>query len=135
MFDVTGQVVVVTGAASGLGLGMAEVMAENGARVVMADIDAAGLQREAARLAAAGLAVEAEPLDIGDAAQVRRAIDGAVERHGRLDTVFANAGMTSGPGYGSPVGQIENVDLELFSRALHVNLTGTFVTMQAALGT
>jgi NAD(P)-dependent dehydrogenase (short-subunit alcohol dehydrogenase family) len=132
MFDVTGQVVVVTGAASGLGLGMAEVMAENGARVVMADIDAAGLQREAARLAAAGLAVEAEPLDIGDAAQVRRAIDGAVERHGRLDTVFANAGMTSGPGYGSPVGQIENVDLELFSRALHVNLTGTFVTMQAA---
>jgi NAD(P)-dependent dehydrogenase (short-subunit alcohol dehydrogenase family) len=132
MFDVSGRVAVVTGAASGLGLGMAEVMAENGAYVLMADIDAPSLQHEAARLAAAGLAVEAQPLDIGDAAQVRAAIDGIVARRGRLDAVFANAGVTSGPGYGSPTGQIENVDLALFERALHVNLTGTFVTMQAA---
>jgi NAD(P)-dependent dehydrogenase (short-subunit alcohol dehydrogenase family) len=132
MFDVSGQVVVVTGAASGLGLGMAEVMAEHGAKVVMADVNAEGLSREAARLGQGGAAVEAQPLDIADAGAVRRVIDGVVERHGRLDTVFANAGTTSGPGYGSPAGQIENVDLDVFARALQVNLTGTFVTMQAA---
>jgi len=130
MFDVSGQVVIVTGAASGLG--MAEVMAENGAHVVMTDVDVDGLQRETARLKAAGGAVEASTLDIGDVEQVRAVIDAVVERTGRLDTVFANAGVTSGPGYGSPSGHIENVDLAQFERALHINLTGAFATMQAA---
>jgi NAD(P)-dependent dehydrogenase (short-subunit alcohol dehydrogenase family) len=132
MFDVSGQVAIVTGAASGLGLGMSEVMAENGAHVVMTDVDVAALQRETARLKAAGGAVEAWTLDIGDVEQVRAVIDAVVERTGRLDTVFANAGVTSGPGYGSPSGRIENVDLAQFERALHINLTGAFVTLQAA---
>ena len=87
------------------------------APTVMADIDAAGQQREA-RVPAAGLAVEAEP---SSAMRHRCAGDRWGGRASRpADTVFANA--ASGPGYGSPTGQIENVDLALFERALR--LTG-----------
>ena len=56
--DVRGHVALVTGAASGLGLAFAEVMAENGARVVLCDVDRAGLERETGRLRAAGCEVE-----------------------------------------------------------------------------
>jgi NAD(P)-dependent dehydrogenase (short-subunit alcohol dehydrogenase family) len=132
MFDMTGRVVIVTGAASGLGLGMAEVMAEHGAIVVMADVNEAGLRDAQARITAAGGQVTAQVLDIADAGEVRAMVDATVAGHGRLDTVFANAGVTSGPGYGSPQGQIENVDLDLFEHSLKINLTGSFATLQAA---
>ncbi len=132
LFDVAGRTAFVTGAASGLGLAMTEVLARNGARVVMADLDGASLDREAARLRDAGLAVELVELDVSDAEAVRRAIDGAARRHGRLDAVFANAGISSGPGFGDPAGAIENVSLDLWDKALRVNLTGAFLTVQAA---
>jgi NAD(P)-dependent dehydrogenase (short-subunit alcohol dehydrogenase family) len=132
LFDVTGRVAFITGAASGLGLAMTEVLARNGARVVMADLDEASLDREAARLRHAGLAVEAQALDVADADRLRAAVDGAVRRHGRLDAVFANAGISSGPGFGNPEGEIEDVSLDLWDKALRVNLTGAFLTIQAA---
>lgn len=132
MFDLTGKVVLVTGAASGLGLAMSEVALDHGARVVMADIDAGGLAREAARLRDAGHPIEHEALDIGDIDRVRAVVDAAAERHGRLDVLFANAGVSSGPGYLSEQGRIENVDVALFDRSLHINVTGTFACMQAA---
>jgi NAD(P)-dependent dehydrogenase (short-subunit alcohol dehydrogenase family) len=133
LFDVVGHVAFVTGAASGLGLAYAEVMAANGARVVLADTDADGLERARLRLASAGCAVEATVVDIAEAQDLRAAIDAAAERHGRLDAMFANAGITSGPGFElSPGGSIEAMDLALFRRALDVNLTATFMTIRAA---
>ena len=133
LFNVTGHVALVTGAASGLGLAYAEVMAENGARTILTDVDAAGLGRETGRLRAAGCDVEQAIVDITDTEQLRAAIDGAVERHGRLDAVFANAGISAGPGYGlSPDGHIDALDLALFERAMHVNLTATFHTIRLA---
>jgi NAD(P)-dependent dehydrogenase (short-subunit alcohol dehydrogenase family) len=133
LFNIAGHVAFVTGAASGLGLAFAEVMAENGARVVLADIDAPGLEREASRLAAAGCAVEQAVLDIGDSDALRGAIDGAAARHGRLDAVFANAGITGGPGFElTPEGAIDAGDLALFTRAIEVNLTATFLTIRFA---
>ncbi len=134
IFDVKDNVVLVTGAASGLGLAMSTVLAENGARVVMADVDAAGLERECGKLRAGSNHAEAEAkaLDIGDVKAVHATLDDIVARYGKIDTVFANAGVTSGPGFGTPQGQIENVDYEVWDRALRVNLTGTFATMQAA---
>src|SRR5215470_3570969 len=74
LFNVNGHVALVTGAASGLGLAFAEVMAENGARVVLADVDVAGLERATARLTSAGCAVEPAVVDIGDHAALRAAI-------------------------------------------------------------
>lgn len=133
LFDIKGSVALVTGAASGLGLAYAEVMAENGAKTILTDIDAAGLERETARLRAAGCDVEQAVLDIGDVEAQRAVIDGAVERHGRLDAVFANAGISAGPGFGMvATSTIDTVDLPLFERAMHVNLTATFHTIRLA---
>ena len=133
VFNIEGHVALVTGAASGLGLAYAEVMAENGARVVLADIDAAGLERETSRLRSMGCAVEHAVVDIADGDALRAAIDGAVERHGRLDAVFANAGISSGPGFElSPSGGIEDLDLALFERAIELNLIATFHTIRFA---
>jgi NAD(P)-dependent dehydrogenase (short-subunit alcohol dehydrogenase family) len=133
LFNIKGHVAFITGAASGLGLAFAEVMAENGARVVLADVDAAGLERATSQLASAGCAVEAAVVDIGDSDALRAAIDGAAERHGRLDAVFANAGVTSGPGFDiSPDGTIDAMDMTLFNRAIDLNLTATFMTIRFA---
>jgi NAD(P)-dependent dehydrogenase (short-subunit alcohol dehydrogenase family) len=133
LFNVEGHVAFVTGAASGLGLAFAEVMAENGARVVLADVDATGLERAASRLKSAGCTVEPAVVEVGDTDRLRAAIDAAAQRHGRLDAVFANAGITSGPGFAlSPSGSIDAMDLALFRRAIDVNLTATFMTIRFA---
>jgi NAD(P)-dependent dehydrogenase (short-subunit alcohol dehydrogenase family) len=133
LFDVHGHVAVVTGAASGLGLAFAEVMAENGATTVLTDVDSPSLDRETARLRAAGCKVEQAVVDIADSEALRAAIDGAAARHGRLDAVFANAGISSGPGWElSPDGHIEAMNLDLFNRAIEINLTATFMTIRFA---
>jgi NAD(P)-dependent dehydrogenase (short-subunit alcohol dehydrogenase family) len=133
LFNINGHVALVTGAASGLGLAFAEVMAENGARVVLTDVDAAGLDRAVSRLASAGCAVEQAIVDIGDTEVLRAAIDRTAQRHGRLDAVFANAGISSGPGFElSPNGTIDAMDMTLFNRAIELNLTATFMTIRFA---
>ena len=99
LFDIKGHVAFVTGAASGLGRAYAEVMAENGAKTVLTDIDAAGLEKVGAALKAAGCDVEQAVLDIGDTDALRAAIDATAARHGRLDIMFANAGGSAGPGF------------------------------------
>src|SRR5579872_4612618 len=132
LFDVRGLVTVVTGAASGLGLAMAEVMAENGAVVAMLDIDAAGLEIAARRLADAGHAVEAVVLDVADSERLAAAIHDIADKHGRLDVVFANAGISAGPGFWLPAGQIQAIDMEGWERVMKVNLTSVLVTVKSA---
>lgn len=133
LFDVEGHVALVTGAASGLGLAYAEVMAENGATVVLVDANADALGRETARLSAAGRKVAGEVLDVTDSRGLQAAIDGAAARHGRLDAVFANAGTSAGPGFvTSPSGELEALDLDTFNRVLSVNLTAAVLTVRFA---
>ena len=133
LFNVKGHVVVVTGAASGIGLAYAEAFAENGAKVVLADMDAANLEKQVARLKAAGCDVEASVVDVSDEKALRAMIDKTAERHGRLDAVFANAGISSGPGFSvSPSGAIESIDPAVYQRVLDINLTSVLHTVQAA---
>lgn len=132
LFDVTGHVAFVTGAASGLGLAMAEVMADNGARVVMTDLNPETLAEHVERLSSAGASVEGLELDVSDLDALRAAIDGAAERHGRLDAVFANAGISAGPGFQTDAGQINAVDPAKWDEVVHINLTSVFATVQAA---
>lgn len=70
LFDVCGRRAIVTGAASGLGLAFAEVLADCGARVTLADIDAGRLETETARLASSGADVRSTLLDVADPASV-----------------------------------------------------------------
>jgi NAD(P)-dependent dehydrogenase (short-subunit alcohol dehydrogenase family) len=141
LFSVAGQGSIVTGAGSGLGLAIAEALAENGARVTLLDVDAGRVAAESARLSAQGYAVRAEVVDISDHARLEHAFDAAVAAHGRLDIVFANAGVDSGPGFVSgwagarerdPRGALEGYSDERWNRVIEVNLTGVFATLRAA---
>lgn len=141
-FSVQGYAVVITGGASGLGLGFAEGLAENGARVTMLDIDAQRLASETRRLCDLGFDVRGEVVDVMEHAALDRAIDTAAGIHGRLDVVFANAGIDSGPGFLSswvgavrprrPEGALENYTDERWNRVIGINLNGAFATLRAA---
>ena len=74
-------------------------MAEAGARVTMLDIDAERIRKEQDRLEGAGHDVRGEVVDVTDHSALDRAVDAAAQRYGRLDVVFANAGVDSGPGF------------------------------------
>src|SRR5262249_61339340 len=95
-FDVSGYGVAVTGGASGLGLAYGEALAAGGARVTLIDVDVDGVAREAGRLRGEGLDVRAAVADVTDHAELDRVIDVAAEEYGRLDVVFANAGIDPG---------------------------------------
>jgi NAD(P)-dependent dehydrogenase (short-subunit alcohol dehydrogenase family) len=141
LFKVEGLGVIVTGGASGLGLGYAEALAENGARVTILDVDAGRIDRETRRLQGLGWAVRGEVVDVRDHPAIDRAFDAAAAAHGRLDVVFANAGIDPGPGFvgswsGSqrprnPEGALENYTDERWNRALDINLNGIFATLRA----
>jgi NAD(P)-dependent dehydrogenase (short-subunit alcohol dehydrogenase family) len=126
-FDVSGARVVVTGAASGLGLAMAEVMADGGARVTLADLDADGLASAAERLDARSF-----QLDVSDPEAVRRVFDEVVAEQGGVDVAFANAGISTEPGVLDERGGLEALDVETWRKVLGVNLDGVVFTMREA---
>jgi NAD(P)-dependent dehydrogenase (short-subunit alcohol dehydrogenase family) len=133
LFDIKGQVAVVTGAASGIGLAYAEVMAENGARTMLMDMDSDNLATVAGRLRDAGCEVDHIALDVSDTARLGEALDRTVKQWGRLDIVFANAGASGGPGFGlTPDGRIENADLARYDRTIEVNQQSVFHTIRLA---
>jgi NAD(P)-dependent dehydrogenase (short-subunit alcohol dehydrogenase family) len=132
LFDVRGTVVFVTGAANGLGLAFSEVLAANGAHVVMTDVDAAALARAADGVRRAGGVAETLVLDVEDTPALREAVDRTARQHGRLDTVFANAGISGGTGPHTETGTIVNYPLETWTHVVDVNLTSVFATIQAA---
>jgi NAD(P)-dependent dehydrogenase (short-subunit alcohol dehydrogenase family) len=141
LFSVSGLGAIVTGAGSGLGLAIAEALAENGARVTLLDLDPASTAAETARLAALGYAVRGAVADVSDHAALERAFADAVAAHGRLDIVFANAGVDSGPGFvqgwsgareRNPAGALEGYGNERWNRVIDVNLNGVFATLRVA---
>lgn len=129
LFDVEGARVVVTGAASGLGFAMAEVMADSGARVTLADLDAEGLEQAAGRL---GGDVRSFQLDVSDPDAVQRLFDDLVEAQGGVDVAFANAGISLEPGVVDERGGLENIDRDAWDTVLGVNLNGVLFTMREA---
>lgn len=137
LFDVTGLNVVVTGGAKGLGRAIAEAMVDNGARVVLLDRDKEQLGQTVAALHARG-EVSGTVLDVTDRKGLGSAIDAAAREAGRLDVVFANAGVDAGPGFLAtsgerhPQGAIEAVPDALWDGVIATNLTSVFTTIQAA---
>src|SRR5262245_41353212 len=96
MSDFAGRVAIVTGGASGIGRGLCEVLAGEGARVVVADRNAAGAREVAAKVTAAGGAARAASLDVADADAVHAVVEETAAREGRLDLLFNNAGIAIG---------------------------------------
>jgi NAD(P)-dependent dehydrogenase (short-subunit alcohol dehydrogenase family) len=141
LFKVEGYGVIVTGGASGIGLGYAEALAENGARVTLLDVDGDRIDSETRRLQGRGYAVRGAVVDVRDHAAVDAAFAAAYAAHGRLDVVFANAGIDSGPGFvgswlGSerprnPAGALEIYTDERWNRVIDINLNGIFATLRA----
>jgi NAD(P)-dependent dehydrogenase (short-subunit alcohol dehydrogenase family) len=133
LFDVAGLVTIVTGGASGIGLAYAEAMADNGANVTIFDLDRARLDAETKRLGARGRLV-----DVTDGAALDRAFDETAREHGRLDVVFANAGIGGGPGFLALDGRrnderaFEKLDPAQWDRIFQLDVTALFRTIQAA---
>jgi NAD(P)-dependent dehydrogenase (short-subunit alcohol dehydrogenase family) len=125
-FDLSGKVALVTGGNGGIGLGMADALAQAGADVVIwgnkPEKNAAG----EAQLKAHGGRVAVAQVDVADEAAVDAGVASAVEAMGRLDFVAANAGM----GLGSP--GFEQMTTDSWRRVLAVNLDGVFWTFRAA---
>lgn len=132
MFDLQGQVAFVTGAAKGLGFAMSEIIAQSGATVVLSDIDPAALAAAVERLKAQGLSVSGEVVDVDDTDHLARTVEGVAGRFGRLDVVFANAGLSAGPGPLTESGSITNLDEQRWRQLLNINLTSVMVTIKTA---
>ena len=92
-FDIRGRSGLVTGAASGIGLAYAEMLAEAGARVTLSDIDGDAAEREAARLRGQGFEARAAELDVTDRARMEQVFDDHAAAYGGLNICFANAGI------------------------------------------
>ena len=129
LFSVKGLVIIVTGAASGLGLAISETMAANAADVVLVDRNEKELRRVGEEVIPGA---EIAAVDVADPHAIRRLVDDVVQRKGKLDVMFANAGISAGPGLFSPKGHIENIDFAAWSEVLATNQTGAFATIQAA---
>lgn len=100
MQDLAGKVAFVTGAASGIGLGIAEALAQAGVKVMMADIEQDALDAQVARLAATNADVAGVRADVSLKAELQRAADATIERFGKVHILVNNAGVGGGGGYG-----------------------------------
>jgi len=124
---VEGKAALVTGGASGIGRACALVLAREGARVMVSDLDAAEGEMTAAVIREAGGAAEFQHADVSSESDVVELVGAAVTRFGRLDCAVNNAGIT---GQG---GAVQDLSLEDWNRTLSVNLTGVFLCMKHEL--
>ena len=131
-FEMAGRAAFITGAASGLGFAMTEAMVERGAAVCLADADANNLDKAVDHFRRVSNKVDGIELDVRQPAAIRQAVSDYAGRQGRLDVMFANAGITGGAPITAPEGAIEAIDLDVWRNVLDVNLTGVFASLQAA---
>ncbi len=124
MADMAGKVAVITGGASGIGEASARLFIQEGARVIIAD-----MQKERGRALAAELGDAAVffPVEVRQEEQVKAVIDTAVSKWGRLDCMFNNAG------FGGALGPIEDTPVEEFDMTFDVLVKGVFLGMKHAI--
>lgn len=120
------KVVIITGAASGIGLGIARVFLENGAKVVLADLNNEKLDQETHDLKDQGYDCMPVQVDVTDEAAVKHMVDVTVAKYGRLDILFNNAGLQH-------VESIESFPTDKFRQMIDIMLTGSFIGTKYAL--
>lgn len=127
MFDLTGQVAVVTGGNSGIGLGIASALATTGSEVCIWGTNEAKNAAALEELRSISPSAASMVCDVGDESAVDAAMDGVVERYGSVTTLFANAGV--------PAGSVRFAETALddWKATMRVNLDGVFLTCRAAI--
>ncbi|MFO7178415.1 MAG: 3-oxoacyl-[acyl-carrier-protein] reductase [Pseudomonadota bacterium] len=127
MFDLSGKVALVTGGSRGIGRAIGEGLARHGARVVLAYANGEAQARDAVRaVEESGGRAEAVQLDVTNSAEVEQRIPEIAKRHGRLDILIANAGIS----IDGLLIRLRDEDLE---RILAVNLRGAIASARAAI--
>jgi len=119
--NLDGQAAIVTGAAKGIGYGIAERLAEAGARVLIADMDEQAAQKSAQELSNKGYTVEVVHTDVADEDDVKRMIATCVEKFGSVDILVNNAGIF-------PPAPVAQMSSDEFEKVMHVNLKSVFLT-------
>ena len=125
-FDLTGKVALVTGGNGGIGLGMAEGLAQSGADVAIWGRNPDKNAAATARLESHGVKVLAQVVDVTDEAQIDTAMAELMNRFGRLDSCIANAGSSFGRA------RFEDMPTELWRQTMATNLDSAFYTLRAA---
>jgi NAD(P)-dependent dehydrogenase (short-subunit alcohol dehydrogenase family) len=121
-----GKVCIITGAGSGIGQASAKLFAQEGARVVVADLDLAAAQGTVAEIERSGGQASAEQADVTDEAQTVALAQRVVDRNKRIDVLFNNAGIAG-------VGDVMETEPTLFDQVMRVNVRGVFLMSRAAV--
>jgi len=129
MTAMNGKVALITGAATGIGRATAELFAREGAKLVLADLNADLGEALASELRAQGAAAHFVATDVAKPADCERMVAAAVEKFGRLDAAFNNAGVSDGP----VPPATDAYPLELWDKLIAVNLSGVFYGMRFQL--
>jgi NAD(P)-dependent dehydrogenase (short-subunit alcohol dehydrogenase family) len=119
------KVVIVTGAASGIGRAAAVLFAQNGAKVVIADIDERGGLETLQKIQNRDIAIFVRT-DVSRSKDAQECVGVAKEKFGKLDCLFSNAGI-------NPTGTVEDTEEELWDRILSVNLKGMYLMCRASI--
>jgi gluconate 5-dehydrogenase len=125
LFDLTGRVAIVTGGSRGLGLEIAEGLAEAGASLMLCARREEWLSPAITELRAKGVRVEGAICDVSKSDDVQAVVDRTLEAYGKVDILINNAGVT----WGAPP---ETMPLDKWQKVIDVNLTGAFLFSQAA---
>ena len=124
--NIEGKVVVITGASSGLGEATARLLSEEGATVVLGARRGDRIQSLADELTANGGKALAIPTDVTHCDQVKRLVDAAVQKYGRIDVMINNAGLM-------PHSPLERLKIDDWNRTIDVNIKGVLYGIAAAL--
>ena len=121
------KVCLITGAGSGIGAASARLFAREGARVAVVDIDAPAAQHTVDHIQADGGEAAARRVDVSDPADAEGCARWAIDRWGRIDVLFNNAGI-------SGVGDVFETDPDVFDRVMAVNVRGVYLMTRAVAG-
>lgn len=124
LFDLTGRAAIVSGGSMGLGLQMAEGLAEMGANLVLCARKRERCEEAAEALRTHGVQTLALGCDVKDKASIQQVAEEALAKFGRIDILVNNAGVSWGA-------SVEEMTLEQWDKVLSTNLTGTFLFCQA----